>query len=424
MVAWQTYTITPLDTLFFRDGRPFVAGEGTDAISVFPPTPFTVQGLIRSKILAKQRPGGGGGRDDGCGLWAKYAKNCSTCEHKGNCDVQDVVGRVQGVPSNNGTLQVRGPWLFMNGNPVVPIPLDVIAQDSDTKAVAEGKATSLQTALLRPALKKDRCSNLPRGLIPLDPPGGWEKFGVVPGWMAWPAFAQYLSGQAPVLTPGQDWWRPEDVVLTELRPGLEIEDSRSRAQEGHLYFARHVRLNTWDGKDIGVGVELAGLGNQASSVTRFPVSPFGGERRAVGIERPDPDPAPWRTCPPAVAEAVKRTLQVKLVLTQPAWFTEGWVPKGWDKEKGDAQTNGVPCKWVAFAMDRPERFGGWDLAKRDQKPVRAFVPRKTVYYLKLKDSADSVKVLDLWNTCLSETPPGEAFDYNRMGLGHVFIGTW
>jgi hypothetical protein len=75
-------------------------------------------------------------------------------------------------------------------------------------------------------------------------------------------------------------------------------------------------------------------------------------------------------------------------------------------------------------MDRPDRFGGWNLAKKDQKPVRAFVPRKSVFYLEVKSAGDVEVVLGRWNTCFTETPPGEAFQYDRMGFGHVFIGTW
>jgi CRISPR-associated protein Cmr3 len=44
--------IEPLDVMFFRDGKPFVAGENHIAQSVFPPTPLTFQGAIRSAILA------------------------------------------------------------------------------------------------------------------------------------------------------------------------------------------------------------------------------------------------------------------------------------------------------------------------------------------------------------------------------------
>jgi CRISPR-associated protein Cmr3 len=283
MAAWQAFTIAPLDTLFFRDGRPFVAGEGTDAYSVFPPTPLTLQGLIRSKLLAKRRPDGGGGRADGCSLWEQYALNCAPCPHNSRCDVQDVVGLINPSSQPNGNLQVRGPWLLVGSRLILPIPLDVIARADDLKAIAERKITHLQTGLLRPLSGGGRRSNMPEGLVVLAPPEKWEKFEGVPGWMAWDRFEEYLANRPPALTPGLNWWRIEDLASAELRPGLEIEDGRNRAHEGRLYFARHVRLNTWE-KAVRLAAEVDGLGTQAGSLTAFAISPFGGERRSVGVE--------------------------------------------------------------------------------------------------------------------------------------------
>ncbi len=38
----------PLDTLFFRDGRPFNQGEGNGGVeSLFPPSPTTLVGAAR-----------------------------------------------------------------------------------------------------------------------------------------------------------------------------------------------------------------------------------------------------------------------------------------------------------------------------------------------------------------------------------------
>jgi CRISPR-associated protein Cmr3 len=129
--------------------------------------------------------------------------------------------------------------------------------------------------------------------------------------------------------------------------------------------------------------------------------------------------------PPPIREAIiKSGYRFKIVFTQPAWFEGGWIPERWDKLSGLARIGGIEFEWVACAMDRPERFGGWDLARRDQKPVRAFVPRRTVYFLKGKDIGGIEKALGLWNMGFSETPPGESFDYGRMGLGHVFVGAW
>lgn len=47
-----TLQIEPLDTLFFRDGKPFSMGDDNWADGVFPPAPSVIYGAIRSWLLA------------------------------------------------------------------------------------------------------------------------------------------------------------------------------------------------------------------------------------------------------------------------------------------------------------------------------------------------------------------------------------
>ncbi|MEZ4955201.1 MAG: type III-B CRISPR module-associated Cmr3 family protein [Saprospiraceae bacterium] len=43
-------TIQPLDTLFFRDGKPFARGDETWADSTFPPNPSVIYGAMRTAL--------------------------------------------------------------------------------------------------------------------------------------------------------------------------------------------------------------------------------------------------------------------------------------------------------------------------------------------------------------------------------------
>jgi CRISPR-associated protein Cmr3 len=79
--------IEPSDVLLFRDGRPFSAGEGHRARSIFPPTPNTMQGVIRSKVLA-----------DRCGRYQQYREGCNDCPEKNSCTISSEIGK----PASNG----------------------------------------------------------------------------------------------------------------------------------------------------------------------------------------------------------------------------------------------------------------------------------------------------------------------------------
>ena len=45
------FLVRPLDTVWFRGPRPFVAGEDSSDPGLFPPTPWTFQGLVRTRLL-------------------------------------------------------------------------------------------------------------------------------------------------------------------------------------------------------------------------------------------------------------------------------------------------------------------------------------------------------------------------------------
>lgn len=424
-MAWTMYSIDPLDTLFFRDGRPFVAGEGTDVASRFPPTPLTLQGLVRSRVLARKCSQG----------WWQYREGCGSCSQHNSCEAEKVVGSIQPNDGNQGTLQIHGPWLLINGSPVLPIPMDLIAQAEQLKRVAREGKGSVQTGILAPDLNAPHSSNLPGALRGLAPPSEYKeenvKFEGVPGFIAWNRFLEYLCGRVPRLTLGDDWWRPSDLWGEELRPGLEVEDGLNRAESGKLYFAKHVRLKP----GVSLAVELEGLQTLASVFQNPWESPFGGERRAVVMKHMESASIPWQSVDGEVEGTAKTGGRLKLVLTQMTWFEKGWYPGDeWTigtRDQGTPQIttatlNGQRVEWVAARMERPEYVGGWNLATRNQKPIRRFVPPGAVFYLQVNSApSNNVRpVLSLWNSCLSNQPPGEPFLYASIGLGHVLIGTW
>jgi CRISPR-associated protein Cmr3 len=287
-MTWTMYKIDALDTLFFRDGRPFVAGEGTDVASRFPSSPLTLQGLIRSKLLSLPSVGCTEG-------WRQYREGCNNearcCPKQGNCKAEKVVGSATARGASNGSLRVHGPWILVNECPVLPIPMDLIAEAEALKEIAKIGKGELSTEILMPDENGAAYSNLPGALKPLKPPPSWgeKKFEGVPGFIVWDRYKEYLCGTAPKLTLKEDWWRPSDLWGEELRPGLEIEDERSRAEQGKLYFARHTRLR----EKVALAVEMEGLGSLEQNMKERWPSPFGGERRAVVVEPMQPARNPW-----------------------------------------------------------------------------------------------------------------------------------
>jgi CRISPR-associated protein Cmr3 len=381
MSIWQSIEITPLDTLFFREPRPFTAGQQIEAQSVFPPSPMTLQGMLRSWLLARHAP------------------RALVDPAVAPADLLAVIGALGGPP---GTLRLRGPWLIHQGTWLLPAPLDLIVQEGCAECLA-------------PRMTEDdsRGTSLPPGLRPLAPPAGWKSFEGVRGWLAWSVYADYLAGRPVRLDEGVTWFPPEALWIEEVRPGVGMDSRQNRAKDGLLYFARHIRLHP----GVSLGIEVSGADDRLLGLPA--VAALGGEGKAVSLECVEPPP--WRQAnPPAES-------QLKLVLTQPAWLQAGWHPSWMHPAEGTATWENQRLTWLAARVERPLRIGGWDLATRRPKPLRAFVPPGTVYYLKADGQASEIAAA-LWDGTLTENPsdstgrPCEAFD--RIGFGHVLVGTW
>lgn len=107
--------IQPTDVWLFRDGRPFSAGSEHRARSLFPPTPSTMQGAVRAKVLA----------ESGVSLGDYAYKPAEPL-------VQQLSASI-GLPNKGyGQLRLRGPMLARveqpgaAPKPYLPAPADVM----------------------------------------------------------------------------------------------------------------------------------------------------------------------------------------------------------------------------------------------------------------------------------------------------------
>ncbi|MEM6284772.1 MAG: type III-B CRISPR module-associated Cmr3 family protein, partial [Chloroflexota bacterium] len=115
----------PTDVWMFRDGQPFSAGEGHTARSLFPPTPFTVQGALRAHIsqslgvsLADYLSGNGNKAEKARTLIGQPARD------KGGLDT--------------GAFRMRGPFLANDNDGKItryfPVPVDTsVHKDVDVE---------------------------------------------------------------------------------------------------------------------------------------------------------------------------------------------------------------------------------------------------------------------------------------------------
>jgi len=97
----QLWLIEPNDLLFFRDSRPFTAGETDFATGLFPPMPSTLYGAVRSWLLLANPA-----------VFERFRKG----KH-----------RVLGSPCEPGSLRIAGPFLYHDKRGLLlPAPADIV----------------------------------------------------------------------------------------------------------------------------------------------------------------------------------------------------------------------------------------------------------------------------------------------------------
>jgi len=358
--------IEPVDVWTFGDGRPFEAGEDHRRLTLFPPTAHTLQGAIRSRVLA----------DAGVSLKA-YLQRDPACA--------DVAAQIGWPGEGYSRLRLRGPFIarLVNGQPVVyhPMPADVLKTKIDNE---------YEYYVAAPLADAPFISDAPPGLCPL-----WVREARVEGaegWLSEDALACYLqTGKLD----GKDVVRNEALFIIESRFGVMIDSQFKRPEPGHLFQMEFVRPR--DG--VGLVVDVEGvIFCQPRGFLKL-----GGDSRAA---RYTVLPAPSAQAPPSLPA------RFKVVFLTPAYFAGGWQPSN-------------PARWfegsnvrlVAAALRRPAQIGGFDLAKwkaksgNPQKPLRRHTPAGSVYFFE----ADGP---------VSYTGGPFTEDNAVLGFGQITIGGW
>lgn len=373
--------IEPSDVWLFRDGRPFAAGEGHSAETLYPPPPFTVQGALRSWLLGREMVD-----------WHAFRDQSNAAAR----DMADKIGHPsrEGVAGSLGAFGVRGPFRARlaggRAEIIYPAPLDVYhVKDKGWRALRPGKANAQM--------------NWGEGLYPLlpDPRDATEKPDEESsGALTHDSVMDYLEGRLFGLLG-----RPE--VEREQRLGIAMDYGPGRAADGMLYLAEFARLRPpTDDERYGLLVE-------ATDALAWPdeaVMSMGGEMRAALVRKLKAAEAPEAL--PVLTPGPR----FKIVLLTPAWFADGRQPENGDWAGFFKTLAGVNVNCVAAAVGRPQYLGGWDAARGGHKPLRGFVPPGSAFYF---EANEPVKLPDAF----TQTPNGE-LDFPAQGFGAFVAGSW
>jgi CRISPR-associated protein Cmr3 len=373
-----TLRFSALDTLFFREPRPFEAIGGSELASVFPPPPRTMAGAIRSAI------GDALGAD-----WNAFHEDHAEYT-VGGFNLHDIIG----YGDDLGRLSVNGIWLSEKGRRLYPPPLFLLRKDNALRRFQIGSGE--QTCL-----GKVRLPKLPRGC---------EGFITLENvWLTSAGLEKALAGGLP---DSADIRQGQDLFCEEPRLGIARDNSRRTVKIGLLYQSRHIRPHKK--AVLSIEVDVSGLDGIAidSRTVRL-----GGQGRLAGIETATSAPFPSQPSPS------RSTYGLILTLLTPARFGEqSWLPAGFQPQQMEGarvwqgEINSISLTVHCAVIGKATREGGWDMAAHAPRPVQSLIPAGSAWYCTVDDK-DFVKAI--------KTLHGEQIgEDSRLGRGRIVCGLW
>jgi len=342
-----TYLVTPNDTLFFRGGEPMEAGESHFQTSVFPPSPETLIGAVRTSVIAYASDGDFEGYKNG-----KYAETAWFKE----------IGLKEPPP----TFKFTGPFLKMRDDILLTPPSNLFVDKAGHFTLASPRR--FDDVVHSPGIPS---------IMWLPESGGSKskEWKPVEGYITIKGMDKYLKGAINALDQttdfvktgvGDDSPAAKILVMTEARTGIALKKNGLRTVEtSRLYMTSHKRF----GEGTGMIFLLEGV----STMPDASIIRLGGENRTAYCEKVED------VILPSFGENVEF-----LVTTMPIKVEKvtGGIPvtEFLDEDMNVILSGGTSSRLISYSVTRPLQFGGWDLAAQKSKEMIQYVPAGSVFY--------------------------------------------
>ena len=354
-----------MDSWFFKESRPMESMGSSEMQSLFPPTPYSMSGILRS-IIGEQL-----GVD-----WQAYRQGDGKAHAKGAlinlCDLM-------GNPKTNGLgeLRLAGSFLTLKDETLFPAPLSLM-QRSDTSNPTI-HAMDISTQLERTDLGLVRLPTIApqlRGAKVLD-----KHFISLSG------LENYLNGILP---------KPEEIhAISRLkandpRLGIQLASATKTTIEGQLYQTNHLRLK----EHVSLVSYFDGIPQEIFHQTSDTVR-FGAEGRVACYTLSEQT---LSIKPPA---PTKNTQGLILTLLSHANLNGSWLPEAFIK----SQTHNGQCVWQgqihgvrltlhSSIIGKAVREGGWDIAAHKPKPLLSLIPAGSQFYVTLDEGQELTDAIE------------------------------
>lgn len=369
--------IEPVDSMLFRDGKPFSANSHL-AVSVFPPFPYTFSGFLRSHFgsrkgcftgtLAEQeykmRKAGLGWGDD----YGNFCLNCALLYCNPGKDSKDFPGE-------------KGLYF--------PVPADILH---------EKKKEDNVIGILKPDMDKKSSgivSSMPEEIPYWVKEEKEDKYKCVPsqpfsqGFISARDMEQYLCGNIKSIKV----YRRSFFAELEPRTSVQI-GQEGHGETGKLFLVSFLRFRK------GISFYLSYNGDDIRQ-EKEELESFAGERRGIFFRGANEIKMPSAN----IRYEGSETKNIKVVLISPAFFENMRTPE---------KTEGLEL--VSAVTTGYEDIGGWDLVNNKPRLIRKAVRAGSVFYYKATRQG--------YENLIKKTSLTSCDQDSRAGMGKFLIGEW
>lgn len=353
--------ITPLDSLFFRDGKPFTMGDDTWADSIFPPYPSVIYGALRSIY---------------------FSNNINEFE-KANKDND---------PTRN--LKITNIYYTIDNNAHYHLPLDLVQlkNRSDMVKLKEARKKLYKLSPLR-HVEKSYESSIQGNLDILAHESEVEALET--GIISDDGLHTYLDGYVDEL----EGKKLIDFIVKESKIGIELDKGSNSSKDGSFY---RVEMNRID--SIKICVEFEGMDIPQNGFMKL-----GGEGRIASYREVQNK---------NIYDIELKGNRFKIYLSTPAIFENGWIPSWINEDTLEGEYNGLKLRLMTAVIGKYNLIGGFDMQKRCPKPMRKAVPSGSVYYFELLEGETNMVLEEFHKRSISE------FNTQKEGFGITFVANY
>ncbi len=365
----KTIHIEAIDTLFFRDGKPFSMGDDVWADGIFPPLPSVIYGALRSAFM--------------------FQNGLSVSE----------------LLEQTKDFKITNLYLLFDDEPAFPFPADLI----------KPKFKEINFLEVTPFLNSSSiCENVLAVPKTLTKEKAEDLFGT--SYLLQEDFKKYLKYDLEDV----DVFKLSEYITSEPKTGIARDnDTRTTSgdAEGKMYRVAMQRLEKYNNKhknQIKLAVEFENLG---LDVEKGGFLKLGAEGKVARFYK-------GSDCKKNnLLESINSKV-IRICLTTPSIFANNQMPDWLDK---GISKGGIDVKLLTYALGKSVYVGGFDMqannGKGYPKMMYKAVPAGSVYYI------SSERIEGLYNelfalNSLMELDTDDFKNFDKQGFGKFTIGIY